>query len=175
MNHIRTSAVGIDAAIQSVQIALYDNLNWTSKVDGYGRVYKNVKNDVVIPEVYIGKNEYKDAYYNDSMDCTFFFVDDDSHVSEDEFVFKSKVKCIFMVNLKNIYGNTDERLDSNAQIDVVSILRDFNYVDILGIEKGFKNVFSGMDTDSIKFVDIHPNHCFAINFDLSYYLTEKCE
>lgn len=179
MNFVRTSVVGIDTVIQSVQTELYNSLvsQWVNNIDGYGRVYKNINGDGdVIPEFYVGKGEYKEAYYNDDKACTFMFIETDNHVSEDQFVYSNEVKCVFMVNLDKVYQNTTERLDEFARRDVISILREASYeqFEITGIEKGINNVFSGFETKGIKFSDIHPYHCFSVKLNLSYYITDKC-
>ncbi len=180
MNNILTSTIGIDTVIQSIQTDLYEELSsvWSGTFDGYGRVYKNINNDgEVHPEWFIDDNEYKEVYYNDEMSGNFMFIVGDTSDTEDSVVYTTDVKCAFMVDLKKILPSSTDRADSEANRDVVSILRDIanSRFSITGIETKVRNVFRDFETKGIKFEDIHPNYCFSVNLKLSYYLTDKCE
>lgn len=179
MNFTRTSTIGIDTIVQSIQNDIYSNLTtrWGSNIDGYGRVYKNVDADGdVKPELYVGDKEYKQVYHNDGMIATFFFVDSDDHKTEDEYLFTSDSKFVFMVNLDKAFDLDTDRSDEEAHRDVLEIMRNAAYerFTITGIDKGVNRALSEFDTKGIKFQDIHPYHCFSVNIKLSYYLTDKC-
>lgn len=180
MNNILTSPLGIDAEIQSVQTDLYTLLiaRWVDSLDAYGRVYKNKdENDGTVYPQYINKDKSKsDVYYNDDFAGTFFFIDSDSSESEDGFLFTSDVKCVFMVNLKKILPSSVDRADSEAQRDVIEFLRELSpgKFDIVEIQKGISNVFSGFNQEKIKDSDIQPFHCFSVNIKLSYNINDKC-
>lgn len=179
MNFTRTSTIGIDTVVQSIQTDIYDKfvVAWGGSIDGYGRVYKNINADGdVKPELYVGKGEYKQVYHNDKMNATFFFVDGDLHTTEDEFLFITESKFVFMVNLEKAFNGDTDRSDEKAHRDALEILRDVAHerFTITGVEKGIKRVLNDFDTENIKFQDIHPYHCFSINVTLSYYLTDKC-
>ncbi len=180
MNNILTSPIGIDAEIQSVQTDLYTLLiaRWVNSLDAYGRVYKNKdKNDDTVYPQYINEDKSKsDVYYNDDFAGTFFFIDDDNHKSEDGFIFTSIVKCVFMVDLKKILSVSVDRADSEAQRDVVEFLRELSpgKFDIVEVQKGISNVFSGFNQEKIKDMDIQPFHCFSVNIKLSYNINDKC-
>lgn len=183
MNNVTTSTIGIDTVIQSIQTTLYEQLTseWCDNIDAYGRVYRNVHRtdanpNTIVPEWYIGNNEYKDVYYSDEFACVYTFIDDQNHTTNDEMVFSSNVKCVFMVDLSRIYLTEVGRADMKAQNDVIEVLRNnaFNRFTVTGITKGIRNVFQGFEQDGIKFTDTHPYHCFSIDIELFYYLTDKC-
>jgi len=182
MNNIRSSVIGIDKVIQDVQTDVYDFLSslWSGDIEGFGRVYKNIdKNNNSIPEWYnVSKGDYEDTYYDDKKSCVFCFLVGDNDSTTDEFVFTSNVKCVFMVDLSKIYTGNVLRNDSEAQRDAVQALResDFQNFSITQIQRGVDSVFSGYFTDKIKDsqIDMNPLHCFSVNFDLQYYLTDKC-
>ena len=180
MNNIRTSVVGIDKNIQDIQTSVYELLGnvWSGDVEGYGRVYKNEEGDGYLPEWYNSSNsDYEDVYYNDSKSCVFCFLVSDNDATTDELVFTSNVKCVFMVDLSKIYENNSLRKDSEAQRDATQALRDsdFNSFSITQVQRGIDNVFSGYITEKVKSnIDIQPLHCFSVNFNLQYYLTDKC-
>lgn len=186
MNHLLDVTYNIDTEVQQLQTVLYDSLEdvWAdetvspvepfSKIDGYGRVYKNLREGKYIPEVYKGNNSYKEVYYN-NQSC-FFFIVDEEHRSEDEVVFQADCIIAFMLKLTDIKVNT-ERLDAEVKRDVVSIIRNTNYdIKINKYISGIENVFRGFDTDVLKDsnLDLHPMHVFGIGCTLNYYITDKC-
>lgn len=179
MNNTLTNTIGIDKEIQSIQNVLYDSLiaKWVNDLDGHGRVYKNIDQEgKMFPQWYMGQREYKDVYYNDRYSGVFMFVDGDNHTTEDEVVYSADVKVVFMLDLSRVLPSEVDRADMFAQNDVVEILRNnaFNRFKITGITKGVKNVFQGFNTERIKFTDMQPYHCFSVNLNLTYYLTDKC-
>jgi len=174
MNYKLDSTLSIDTVIQSVQNDLYNSLSimWQGELNGYGRVHK--KGDKA--EWYSGDGEYEDVYYNDEYSGNFFFIDSDSHNTDDEYVFTNDVKCVFMVNLNEILPNDAIRQDVKAQNQVVELLRkiaDQRYT-ITGVDKDMSSIFRGLDSSVIAFENIHPTHCFAVNLKLNYYITDEC-
>lgn len=180
MNNTVTTTVGIDTAIKSLQTTIYDALTvaWGGNIDSYGRVYRNMTNDgSVNPRWFFGSKDYTDVYYNDEFSCVFCFIDSENHTTQDEFVYESDVRVVFMVDLERIMPTETDRGDMEAQLDVVNIIKrsyDGNYK-VKGIVKGLRNVFKGFDTSNIKFTDMQPYHCFGIDLKLYYYITEKCD
>jgi len=175
MNNTISTTAGIDTVIQSIQTDLYEELkvDWVNSIDAHGRVYRNIDaNGKTKPRWYVSNGEYKDVYYNDEYACSFMFVDDEEHDTEDEYLFTTGVKVVFMVDLQRILPEETGRADMIAQSKVVDILRTYAFerFSVTGITKGLRNVFRGFDTGSIKFSDIQPYHCFSINLDLNYHL-----
>jgi hypothetical protein len=62
MNNLITNPVGIDKAIEALQISLYNELQLlNANVTGYGRVFRNAKDMGYVLETFIeGTNEYRD-------------------------------------------------------------------------------------------------------------------
>ena len=171
MNNLLSETHNLDSLIQELQTKLYNYLvvQWgTDKIDAYGRIYKNEKNQMIVPEVFdVSLNGYKEVLYN-GQSC-FFFIDDDNHVCEDEdHEFTTNVKICFMLNLSDLKAST-ERVDSDVKRDVVTFLTDNDYhFKLKGYEKGLDNVLNGFNTEKIKQSDIHPYHVFAIETAFSY-------
>jgi hypothetical protein len=189
MNNVLTLAEGLSAAIQSIQEEIYTALPafWEGDIEGFGKVYKNVQNSsdnipkyyksskIFIPEVYNSlKGSYEDVFYDNNKACVFCFLIDDKDSTEDNLVFTTKVKVVFMVNLTMIYPNSIERQDSKSQKDVIQILREINGdYKINEVQRGIDNIFNQYTTSGVKFEDIQPLHSFAVNIDLNYYLTDE--
>jgi len=175
MNNTLTTPGEVDVTVQKVQNYLYSKLTagkWDGTITGYGRVYKNKTEDAEKLEWYNAEEkDYQDVYYDDNSGATFFFLLGDSDDTEDGYVFKSSTKVVFMVDLTAILTGS-ERKDAQARQDVIEVLRDLRgKANITGVEKGIDQVFAGIDTEKIKFNDIHPLHCFAITMDLFYRLS----
>lgn len=179
MNYLLSNPVGIDKEIQNIQTVLYTNLSQSwGDFDAYGRAYKNRKRLGFIPEVYKGDNEYVDAFYNDvdNPKGIMFFLEFHDHSTEDGFLFKTRIKICFMINLDRI-GYTSGRQDQEVHNLVVSTLNNnpLNHFNITGIEKTVRNVFYGYTYTDVELEnDMHPLHTFAVIGELEYYLTEKC-
>lgn len=169
MNHLLSETYNLDRVIQEVQVELYEKLTakWsTTKLDGYGRVYKNEGKNGIIPEVYDATTKnYKQTLYN-GQSC-FFFVDDDNHpIIDQDHEFTTNVKVVFMLNLSDLKTST-ERVDADVKRDVTAVLRDFDYhFRIEEYIQGLDNVLNGFDTSKIK--DMQPYFTFAINTSWSY-------
>src|SRR5690349_22076742 len=77
----KTNPVGIDVAIQNLQMYLHKKLvtAWSLTGDAdplyecYGRIDRNKKDTGYIAEVYIGNNEYKEVYWNDGLKAISWF------------------------------------------------------------------------------------------------------
>lgn len=179
MNYTTTTTIGLDALIASVQTDLYNYIGtrWSGTINGYGRVSKNKRADRgEVAEWYLGDNEYQEVYFDDEFSGSFFFIDADKHETEDEHAYSASVKCVFMVDLKQVLPNETERSDAKARRDIVECLRKIAYgrYSITGIETGIDTIFQGLDQSDLKFMDIHPQHCFAVNLKILYYLKDQC-
>lgn len=184
MNHLVANAIGIDAVIKKIQEQIYPELVtlWTvnseaPEINGYGRVYKNIRKFRKIPEVFLGQeDDYDDAFFDDNADANFFFIANENNVSDDEVFFTNRTKVVFCLDLTKCYTG-DDRLDALAHRDVVSIMRNLpisGKYRITGYETGIEKVFSGFTTTGIEKDDLHPTHIFAVLIDLNYSLTDKC-
>ena len=190
MNNVLTEAEGLNAAIQTIQVEMYEKLAtfWSGDIEGFGRAYKNIANTgkqkdtyyrsskIFTPEVYnsVTKN-YGDLFYDTQKSCVFCFLISDTDDTDDELLFTSKIKLVFMTNLNMIYPSSSERVDGKAQKDAMDVLRNINGdYEITGIERGSENIFNGYTAFGTSFDDMQPLHTFSINFNLNYYLTDKC-
>lgn len=173
---VKATTVGVDTPIQRMQTYLYNALltKWaltSSTFNMYGRAYRNASLDGYTPEVYVGKKEYSEVYYDDNVYASAFFgvgseiVNSRTAVTADVFI-------IFMVNLSKIKPGTN-RNDEEAHIDVQTLVTKlFNGFTFTGITTGIDNVFKDYSwwrkNKGIKFTDTHPQHCFRLNFKLIY-------
>ncbi len=168
MIYTLTNPKGIDAAIQNLQNFLHDQLGWTD-IDVYGRVYRNVSEQKgLTPEAYISDGEYRDVLTNDKKTATIFFIDDNKHETKEGIRFESKIKIVFILNLKKAFPNVTHRADMDAEIKAVELLRMRSAFAMNEMEKGVDAVLSGFNTEGIKLSDIQPYHVFSINGVMTY-------
>lgn len=179
MNYVNTDTQGIDTVIERLKDYFYDALSivWSGEINAYGRIYKNVDSmNRVKPERYVAKGDYREVFLSDKIAAAFFFLTSDRDTSTDEMTFVSPTKIVFMVNLEKIYPSAAGREDELARVDASDIIREYTYQnhDITAIQKGLTQVFAGLDISQMKYSDIQPYHCFAVEVDLQYSLTKKC-
>lgn len=179
MNNTLTNPIGVDVVIQQIQEYLYFELSrvWVGDMNFYGRVYRNNVNsfDIDVPKWWNKTTkDYDDVMYNDDVNATVCFIDNERHDSQDGQVFTTDLKCVFMVNLNGIIPSYEDRADAKAQMDVLNLLEDITYLGftVKSVEKGLNNVFRGFDTSKILKTDKQPKHCFSINMKLNYQI--KC-
>lgn len=180
----KVNPVGIDAVIQKLQKHLHDRLiqlwDLTGNEDkyvSYGRCYRNRKADGYIAEVYVGGNEYRDAYFDDKLFASSFFGtgSKESHNTGETV----DIHLVFFVNLKKLKPLIAHRADEEVRKDVQNLigknLFGCEYVSTeLWLENclreypgTLRNLQLNRGDGSEKF-DMHPQHCFRINLQCRY-------
>ena len=168
MNYTIENPKGIDKQIQTIQTALFDNIGWNN-INVFGRVHRNQsKEKGLVPEFYVGKNEYKDVFINDKINATICFIDDENHKALTGGLFDTEVKIVFCVNLNKIKNSISHRADMEVEIDAIKIINKHKILSVTGFEKGVEAVFKGFNVDHIKLSDMQPFHVFAIVGRLKY-------
>ncbi len=168
MNYTITNPKGIDKELQKIQNSLYDGLDW-GNLNVYGRVYKNQSTDKgLVPEVYLGANEYKDAFLDDTKTATICFIEDEKHTTENGIYYFCDVKIVVMVNLLKSKPTITHRADTEVQLDVIKQAQKNGMFTVTGIEKGIANVFKGFNIQGVLLTDMQPFHVFAITGTLKY-------
>lgn len=179
---IKTAPKGIDVKIQAYQGFIYDKLLATWGITGtdynsYGRAYRNQSEKGYIPEVFTGNSalsgkDYQEVLFNDRVKVQSFFG-----VGETQ-QFKAgaataKVFLVFMCNVKELKPTIQHRADEEIRNDVEKLCASPRHgFTMTGIITGIDSVFNeypGVRRDEgMRFRDMHPKHCFRIDFDLLY-------
>jgi hypothetical protein len=176
----RTEITGVDSPIDGFQRMLYPKIVavWgmeTGSVkdyNSYARAYKNQTEDGYIPEVFVGGKEYKEVLVDDRIKAlSFFTVNDNISFSGNQL--KGQVSLLFFINLEKIapgINRNDEKVRQQI-IQMVQGTKSYGF-DFQGVETGIDNVlrdFSGLrKTIGMKYRDMHPFHCFKLNFTVNY-------
>jgi len=168
MNYTITDPKGIDFPIQKIQNYLFDKLNW-GDIAVYGRVHKNPSRQKgILLEAYIGNNEYKDVFTDDTKNANIFFVEDDVHTTKEGIIFSNKLKIVFMVNLKKVYPDIMHRADMEAEIKAIGIIRKKPGFSFEKLEKGIQPCLGEFYTEGIQLNDMQPYHTFSITGEITY-------
>jgi len=184
MLSVIASPVGIDVPIRKLQEKLHSSLmtKWGLNpatpaenilYECYGRCYRNRRANGYIAEVYTSQNQYKEVYWNDALYAISFFGIGNSvkhKISE-----QADVHLVFFVNLAKIKPvlNFPNRADEEVRLDILNTINTFNFgFKYTGLDLSIENVLreypGSVREEGLKNVDMHPVHCFRLNFTLIY-------
>jgi hypothetical protein len=147
------SPVGLEKAIQSVQLDLANGLTWLDKSFGRAWEFKEVTSEgktIRVPKAYDGKGEYIPVLCNDFLSGSSFITvrNEETWPSYSRATGNSKsrtLSAIFWVNLKEIDPTKDYIFTELLKKDVEKILKANAYV--ASIDKYFdervEDVFDG--------------------------------
>lgn len=180
MLYIKENNTGIDSNINGFQQMLYPKIVelWglvsadPKGFNSYPRVYRNEGSDGYYPEIFVSNNDYKEVLIDDKIvGLSFFGIGENIPFQDNRF--QAPVHLCFFVNLKKIQGGA-ERQDEKIRQQVARLVQGtkaFGF-QFIGIETGIENVFREYPgirrTAGIKFRDMHPFHCFRLNFNVNY-------
>lgn len=162
--------VGIDKIIDKYQSALYNYVisKWQGDFTAYPRIYKNTLGEKQVPELYIGGNDYKEVYFDNSSYCFFGEADRVDHKQGSN---TTQVYIVFKVDLSKARPDVNHRADEEVRLDVqqFSSTRKYGF-ELQSIETGVQAAFrefSGWLKD-VKYSDMQPWHVFRLNFQVTY-------
>lgn len=157
--HELDNPVGIDLRIQEIQNYLYSGIKeW--KVEAFGRA-ELIGNRLML---FSEERDYTDALViNDSKsNGRFFFIDSEKTIERFSQLV-TEVTVVFLLNLEKVYKEKKHRLDEEARIKVLELLKCKGLED-LRVVKG-QSVLKGYETSLI---DMQPYHFMSFTFDLNY-------
>lgn len=179
----RTPIYGIDIPIDGYQKWLYkklidtwgltDAINSKQAYNCYSRAYRNQTVDGYIPEIYVANGEYsKDVFLDDRVKALSFFVVGET-IPFSTGMLQANVSILFFLNLDKIVPGAD-RQDEKVRQQVIQLVQGIKYFgfQFLSVETGVDTVlreFNGFRSkEGMKYRDMHPYHCFRLNFRVSY-------
>jgi hypothetical protein len=178
----RTAPIGIDFYISELQNKLHTNLlsTWdidTSLYECYDRCYRNKKDDGYIAEFFTGGKDYKEVYWDDRLAAVSFFGMSNNITIDLKNV--ADVHLVYFVNLSLLKPSIVHRADEEVRNDVQQITgrfsSSFQFVSTdLWLENVLSEYAGSRREDRLKAVDMHPVHCFRMNFILRYDPNKNC-
>jgi len=180
----KTKPAGIDILIQALQSFLYVNLqkDWNmlpADYNSYGRVYRNQTDDSgYSPEVYTTNGEYLDSFFDDTVKVVSFFNIGETQIYKGGL--STEVALIFCVTdigkiKPGVVWRADEEIRRDVQIHCHKNRFGFTMLSVdMGVDKVFREYSGWKKKSGIEFMDMHPYHCFRINFISTPYSISIC-
>lgn len=176
---IKINPVGIDVAIQNLQTHLHKQLvsKWglTGEDDpayeSFGMVYRNKKDAGYVAEVYVGNNEYKEAYWNDGLKAISWFGRSDKTEFDKQNI--TKIHLVFFVNIEKLKPGILHRADEEIRNEIQKLfgysLFGFSFESVeLWLDNVLREYPGSRRDERLQAVDMHPIHCFRINLKCFY-------
>lgn len=172
----KTTPVGIDVAIQKFQSYIHSALlakwNITTEYLSYPRASRNKTDDGYIAEVLQSGNSYKEVFHDDRNHASSFFGLS-TRTDNEQGIHSTDVHLVFFTNVKKIKPSIAHRADEEVRLDVINASSSGMYgFQLESIETGIENVLreypGSRRDDRLTAVDMQPNHCFRLNFSLTY-------
>jgi hypothetical protein len=179
----KTDPVGIDWHVQELQTKIHNQLvtDWAladaTKYQAYGRCYRNKIDAGYIAEVLTTGKEYKEVFWNDELTALSFFglSGQIKHGLKHE----ADVHFVMFANLAKLFPGAAHRMDEELRKQVFDLIGRFLMgFTVTGIELWLENVlkeYPGSRRENrLKYVDMHPVHCFRINMKIFYNPNKIC-
>lgn len=175
----KTNPVGVDVPIQKFQEYLHTKLvtKWGISGDNtvyrcYGRCYRNKTADGYIAENYEGYGKYAEVYWDSKLSAISFFGVGPS-IDVDAGMQVADVHLVFFVNAALLKPSITHRADEEIRKDVLQICGMGMYsFSLEGITTGIENVLreypGSRRDDRLTAADMHPAHCFRLNFKVRF-------
>lgn len=184
----KTNPVGIDWYIQQLQTKLHADLvaNWELSESNlykcYGRCDRNKKEGGYVAEVYIGGNDYKEVYWDDSLTAISFFGI--NGIIKKGVQSEADVHLVFFANLEKLAledhtGSTiTHRADEELRRSVENVIgkASFGFTMVsteLWLENVLREYPGSSNALNVKGA-MHPVHSFRINLKLAFNPNKIC-
>lgn len=165
--------IGTDIVVARLRNTFANDL-WTNVTNRiyYATTYRNLnkRKGGIIPEVFIGDNEYQEVRFDDKYGAMCFF-DLGDEITDANDLAKRSIRAIFAVNLKLAYPSITYRAEEEAHRDVlVSAKKERNIATPNTIISGL-DAYGDLLTDDLKRYNMQPWHVFALDLDARIDLT----
>ena len=177
----KTDPVGLDLRIGKFNSYLFQRLGFADDVyESYPRIYSNeIKIDgriVMVPEHYIGANEYMNVAFDDNFALSSFYytADQDSH--EDQ-VGTVRVSLIVQAQLDQLYPNAPHRFDEELKGTIESLSNKYYAYDqfkYVGSFTTIDEVYRDFSTSHLEYDNMHPFYVVRFEYLVRYNPNEQC-
>jgi hypothetical protein len=164
----KATVYGLESPVKNLQTILDSDLTWLGSRNVYGLLFKNTKKDNIIPEAWISGNEYKQIFNTDKYATEIGFIE----ISRDVILGTAEIDIICTVNLNTIYGS-NIRDNERAYLEFEVVIRKL-VQEVTGFKRGIEDVFSGFNTDKIKYADMQPFDVFSFTCTVAYPKNPPC-
>lgn len=173
---LKNDPVGIDYKIDEIQKRLQKKLcKWDSDVTIYPRCYVLEKEYGKTIEHFLGQNEYSGNLVYSEKNKIFFTAEND-RIRLDVSRFKTSISLYGILNLGELFDESNERMDEEALSEIVDVINSFRFENlkiITNFDDIFDNSYSRERSRNIN-DNIHPYFYFKIEFEVIYQLNQIC-
>lgn len=159
---------GIDIPIDNLVTTFNSDL-WQGKTNAfYGRVFRNERNNLISPEIWITPNDYIEVLKDDSKDGQCFF-DVQPNITMSGDIKNATVWICFMLNLATVYPTlTRTEATQQAHLDTMNLIlgSEFLITELVTGITGFTDYDFG-DVPQAK-VDMSPHYLFKFITNIYY-------
>lgn len=163
---------GIDRPINEIQkvlekIMLFNGKGirgdkWT-ECNIYGRINRNLRNDIYIPEIYIGNGEFKEVFVDDGKTAELGFyvkgeiINNNTHTADIDIILSTDFRKLGkMLNTEYLKSK------------LTNWLYDTRMIEIGSVNEGVEKVFADFDKDRYKYRDMFPFGIISVETTLIY-------
>jgi hypothetical protein len=181
-----TNPINLDAAIQELQKAIADNVDWIKCAYARARVIPEVLNGktLYLPKVYYASGEYQNVLTNDNFSASSWFQTTGNEYPIDYLAsneiqkYQCYVSLIAWFNLADVLPQPGEDYihSEYPKRDLVNIIGRYPNVQIVKIyDENAKDIFREytMEVEKDQFLT-HPKQAIRIDFLLSYDYDSAC-
>ena len=162
----KISPKGIDIVIDEIQEHLSSSISWTN-FNCYPRIYKEENQSGVKPMLYVGTNDYEDVFYDDTLNGSCFFYEEDTRNATDNGYFNNvKLSIVFQLDLTALFPTIIHRADEEAHNKVIIALKKLMPYKVTNLVTGYKNVYAEFDTSQVQYDDISQYHVFRVDMEV---------
>lgn len=188
----KTNPSGLNWYVQQLQTALHTTLvgasGWnladSAAYRAYGLCYRNKTADGYVAENYEGSDQYREVYFDDTLTAISFFGLS-GPITQNGAGSEADVHLVFFADLnklalKDSTGATiSHRADEELRNSVLNLIGKsrlgFVYQSTeLWLENVLKEYPGSRRDERLKYVDMHPGHCFRINLKLFFNQKKIC-
>jgi hypothetical protein len=177
---------GIDAPVQLLQTYLFRQVTHELQLaaadyECYGRIYRTKRDNLTVPEAYIGGNEYREVLFNDKTAIQSFFDVGDIIKSDLNTHYTAKVSLYVQMRLDKIVAFMDNsyRMDEDARTLFQRITDQkfmfFISAVVIGLKEALKDYTGVINPTDMDHRNMHPFLVFRIDYTLpNYQLINQC-
>lgn len=184
MNYLRENIIGIDLQVQRLQKVMYRHvladLGLTdSDYECYGRIYRNEREDLTVPEWYYGDaTGYGEVLFNDKVAIQSFFDAGETTDSEDTYkTANASLYVMMQLDLIPAYTSTTQRYDENARVYFENLTdRRFGFIlnnIVVGLKTAMKDYKGIMNAIEMKHRNMQPFLVFRLDYVTAPYQNYK--
>ena len=182
MLYLIDNAISLDTVINDINTRVFNSLKWTESrginYHAFNQADKNPRDSSgdIIPETFYKRDidtngEYTEAFFDDSVDASsFFVVPDEINSLDNGYVYNTTIDMIFQVDLDVVAANVPNHRAKEEIINkaIQGVRASQYHWNDISISKTVPVVYSDFSTTGIEFTSMNNFFCFKLGIDVTY-------